>query len=124
MEKTAKTYTVLLLIGLLAGLTNGLLGAAGGIVIVMGLRAVLRKKAPNVRRFYTTAIAVMLPLSILTVMQYKHAGHLPVFSPEAIVTPSVLGGALGAWLLPYLKPVILHRIFAVLILISGILLAV
>ena len=124
MKNSKKTYPVLLLIGFLAGLTNGLLGAAGGIVIVMGLRAFLTKKVANGRSFYTTALAVMLPLSILTAMQYARGGHLGALPPEIVVFPSVLGGALGAWLLPYLKPTLLHRIFAVLILISGILLAV
>ena len=124
MRYTKKACTVILLIGFLAGLTNGLLGAAGGIVIVMGLRALTGGCVTNGRSFYTTALAVMLPLSVLTAYQYARAGHLPAPTPEGIVFPAVLGGALGAWLLPFIKQGLLHRVFAVLILVSGIMLAV
>ena len=124
MGNSEKSRTVLLLIGFAAGFTNGLFGAAGGIVIVMGLRAFFRDKMANGRSFYTTALAVMLPLSMLTAIQYAHAGYAPTLSPAAAALPAAAGGLLGAWILPYVKQALLHRIFAMLILISGIFMVV
>ena len=124
MKKHFKLLFPLLLIGLAAGFVNGLLGAAGGIVVVMGLRALFQKKAANGHRFYATAIAVMLPLSALTAWQYARGGHLPQLSLFTLILPAALGGAVGAFLLRRIAPRIMSRIFAVVVLISGIILAV
>ena len=63
-------------------------------------------------------------LSVLTLLQYARAGHAPEATLSAIALPAAAGGLVGAWLLPLVRPRHLHRIFAVLILLSGILLAV
>ena len=119
-----KYLPLLLLIGFGAGLLNGLLGAGGGIVIVMGLRVLLGKTPINGRRFYTTAIAVMLPLSLVSVWQYAKSGHLNELPLGATVLPALLGGLLGAFLLRFLKPKLLARLFAAVVLISGIVLVI
>ncbi len=124
MNKHLKLILPLLAIGLAAGFVNGLLGAAGGIIVVMGLRALFRKKAVNGHSYYTTAIAVMLPLSALSAWQYARGGHLPEVSLTQLILPALLGGALGALLLRQIAPRVMSRIFAVVVLISGIILAV
>ncbi len=121
--KGLPTHTLpLLALGLLAGFLNGLLGAAGGIAVVLGLRALYRNKPVDGHSFYATAIAVMLPLSILSAWRYARVGHLPEVSPWGLVLPAVLGGVLGALLLRRIEPQILKRIFAAVVLISGIIL--
>ena len=124
MKDFSKYILPLLGIGLLAGFLNGLLGAAGGIAVVVGLRALFRNKPVDGHSFYTTAIAVMLPLSCLSAWRYERGGHLPSVSLWGLILPAVLGGALGALLLKRIKPQILKRIFAAVVLISGIILAV
>lgn len=110
-------------IGVVAGFLNGLLGAGGGIVIVFGLGALLRDKLQDPRSIYATAIAVMLPLSAFSAWQYFQNGHLTEGNLGLLVLPALLGGALGAWLLSRLSPDLLARIFAAVVLISGIVLA-
>ena len=124
MKDFGKYILPLLGIGLLAGFLNGLLGAAGGIVIILGLQALFRGKPLDGRRFYTTALAIMLPLSSITVWQYAKNGHLPEASLSGLIFPAVLGGAIGALLLSKIKPLLLKRIFAVVVLVSGIILVV
>ncbi|MBQ3063317.1 MAG: TSUP family transporter [Clostridia bacterium] len=119
-----KYLPLLLIIGLLAGFLNGLLGAGGGILIVMGLRLLFGKKTVNGRRFYTTAIAVMLPLSLVSVWQYAKRGHLPAITLGDMLLPALLGGLLGALLLRHMKPALLARIFAAVVLVSGIVLVI
>ena len=119
-----KYLPLLVLLGLGAGLLNGLLGAGGGILIVMGLRALFGKKVPNSKSFYATSIAVMMPLSLFSVWQYARNGHLPTVSINSLVLPALLGGALGALLLRLITPRLLARIFALVVLISGIILVV
>lgn len=122
MKNLYRLVLPLLGIGLLAGFLNGLLGAGGGIAVVMGLRALFGKKGADPRSFYATAIAVMLPLSALTVWQYATGGHLPSLSLWGIVLPAAAGGATGAFLLRHIAPQILNRIFAAIVVLSGIIL--
>ena len=119
-----RNYLPVALLGLLAGFLNGLLGAGGGIVLVFGLRRLFSKKVRDGRSFYASAIAVMLPLSALSAWQYRKAGHLPPLSFGSLLLPAVLGGACGALLLRALKPRALSRIFAAVVLCSGILLVI
>jgi len=60
MKNLQKTALPLLGIGLLAGFLNGLLGAGGGITVVIGLRALFRKTPVNGHSFYATAIAITI----------------------------------------------------------------
>ncbi len=119
-----KYFPLLLLIGFLAGLLNGLLGAGGGILIVIGLRAILGKKISDGRRFYASAIAVMLPISVVSVWQYMKNGHLPTLSLGLLILPALCGGALGALCLRFIRPTLLARIFAAVVLVSGIVLVI
>ena len=66
----------------------------------------------------------MLPLSALSVIQYFARGHLEEARVELLLLPAVAGGAAGAFLLRVLTPGVLARIFAFVVLLSGILLIV
>lgn len=110
----------ILSLGFGAGFVNGLLGAGGGILIVYGLRRLSSSEKRDPRTVYATAIAVILPLSLLSVIQYFHRGSLALNSIIPLILPAVLGGATGALLLRRLSPATLSRIFAAVVLISGI----
>lgn len=118
-----KTLPVCLL-GLGAGLLNGLLGAGGGIVIVLGLKNRLKHERGDARAVYASAIAVMLPLSLVSVSRYAHTGQINIAHISAFLLPAVLGGALGAFLLRHFSTRALSRLFSALVLVSGILLLV
>lgn len=111
-------------IGIVAGFLNGLLGAGGGIVIVFGLGLLIGKKLPDPRSIYATAIAVMLPLSAFSAWQYFKNGHIAESNLGLLILPALAGGALGAWLLRRLSPRALSRIFAAVVLASGIVLVI
>jgi uncharacterized membrane protein YfcA len=109
-------------IGLCAGFLNGLLGAGGGILIVFGLRKLLKGHLKDPRAIYPTAIAVMLPLSLLSVWQYARAGSLELSHLCWLILPAIAGGAIGALLLRRLSVKALSRIFAAVVFISGLVL--
>ncbi len=118
-----KTLPVCLL-GLAAGFLNGLLGAGGGIVIVLGLSQIQKHTSGDPRSVYASAIAVMLPLSLVSVWRYAQMGHMDVAAMSALALPAIAGGAVGAWLLRRLSPRALARLFAALVLVSGIVLVI
>ncbi|MBQ9099745.1 MAG: TSUP family transporter [Clostridia bacterium] len=119
------TYILpILLIGVGAGFINGLLGAGGGILIVFGLGRLLKKRLRDPRSVYASAIAVMLPLSLLSVTRYLANGSLDTPVLGWLILPAIAGGALGGLLLRRLSPATLSRLFAGVVLVSGILLVV
>ncbi len=119
------------LTGFGAGLLNGLLGAAGGILLV----AVLPRLTPPAvlypphrllgdfharRDILATAMAVMLPVSAVSWMFYWAGGIRP--SPALLLwlsLPAAAGGLLGAKLLGRLPDRLLKRIFAAVVIIAG-----
>lgn len=109
-------------IGLSAGFLNGLLGAGGGIVIVFGLRKLLRGRLEDPRSIFPTAIAVMLPLSLLSVWQYARQGSLDLSFLGWLILPAIAGGVIGGLLLRRLSTKALSRLFAAVVLVSGVML--
>lgn len=127
----ALPWTLCALMGLGAGLLNGLLGAAGGILLV----ALLPRVTPPVtlyppacplgdlherRDVLATALAVMLPVSAVSGMFYWLGGIRP--SPTillSLILPAAAGGLLGAKLLAKIPNDLLKKIFAAVVVIAG-----
>lgn len=124
MQKSGFFVIALLLLGCLCGFLNGLLGAGGGIPLVVGMQCLFGNKVPNGKRFYVTTLAVMLPLSLFSAYRYAQKGAFPFSLFYKLILPAVLGGALGAFLLRVVPIRILGRIFATVVLLSGILMVI
>ncbi len=119
-----KPLLVLSLGGLFAGLCNGLLGAGGGIILVVVLSGLVAKDEESSRSVYANALLVMVPLSCLTLYRYVQSGSLDMIARQGspwIFAGAALGGIAGGILLSKLKNRQTGKIFAVLTLISGIL---
>ena len=105
-------------VGFGAGIVNGLLGTGGGILLLF----VLRRHA-DTKDAFATALACILPLSVLSVILHLRNGSLPpdILSADALpyLIGAVPGGLLGAYLLDRIKPTVLQFIFAALLLFSG-----
>jgi uncharacterized protein len=100
-----------LIIGVFAGVGGGLFGIGGGIIIVPCLVAMLgftQHKAQG-----TSLVALLLPVGILSVMNYYKAGNVDL-KTGAIVALGFLGGAYGGSKLALgLDPITMKRTFAV-----------
>ena len=119
------------LVGLSAGLLNGLLGAAGGILLVATLPRLTPPAAlyPSAhplgedherRDILAIALSVMLPVSAVSGIFYWVGGIRP--SPTlllSLVVPAALGGLVGARLLGRLPDRLLRKIFAAVVVIAG-----
>ena len=130
MKRNVQLWMPLLfLIGLGAGggFINGLLGTGGGIFLVYTLRWYSERHAQDgrgilgTRDVYAGALAVMLPISVFSATHYARAGALDLSSFAPLLLPSVVGGVLGGILLDKLRIDLLRRLFALLVLCSGIL---
>ena len=110
---------MLLLGGIGAGLINGLLGAGGGVILVFVLTAALGREADE-RDIYASALAVTLPVTLFSVWRYAAAGTLDVTGFARFLLPAVLGGGIGGWLLDRIDVRLTKRIFAGIVIASGI----
>lgn len=102
--------------GALTGAVNGLLGGGGGMLAVP-----LLQRAANLpaRRAHATAIAVILPASVLSGAVYFVHGAVPVQVLLPVALGVCLGGFLGAKLLARCSARAVTALFAALMLAAG-----
>ncbi len=107
---------LLVVCGLLVGAVNGLFGAGGGMLAVPVLSYVA---GLNAQKSHATAIAVILPLCIISSVAYAATGTFDysVFPPTVIGV--VAGGVIGALALKKLSGVFIDFLFYALMLFAG-----
>lgn len=106
-----------ILIGLLTGFTNGLFGSGGGTVLVPCLVFLMDVED---HKAHATAIAIILPLSIISSFIYFRYQVVDIALTLKVITGSVLGGILGSMLLNKLSVGILRKIFGIVMIIAAI----
>lgn len=112
----------LLSAGFLAGAVNGLLGAGGGILIISALSKIMKPEGAEKKDIFVSSLCIMLPISAVSCLLYALEGRLVADDFELFVLPTVAGGIVGGLLSDRLKKSSLKRIFALLVIVSGILL--
>lgn len=122
--RQAPIMAKLIFIGLAAGFANGLLGAGGGTIIVFGIASVLGESMKNGNDVFATALCVMLPVSAVSCVFYALRGHINTEGFGYFALPAIIGGAVGGLLLGKVKAGWVKKLFAVLVVISGILLII
>ena len=120
--RQAPTLAKLILVGFAAGIANGLLGAGGGTVIVFGISKVLGDALTDGNDVFATALCVMLPVSAVSCVIYAVREHITTQGFGAFALPAIIGGAVGGLLRGKLRASWVKKLFAVLVIISGILL--
>jgi len=104
------------IIGLVAGLCNGMFGSGGGIIVVPAMTYLLDVKEHDA---HATAISVILPLSLVSVFVYFKSNHFDWNMVWKVGIGGVIGAGIGAWLLPQIPVKILSKIFAGFMIIAG-----
>lgn len=114
--KDALLKPKLYLLGVAAGILNGLFGAGGGLVVV----PMLSLLEPEAKKAHATSIAVIMPLCIFSIFLAFQSGLSPDWLLLAVLVPSgLIGAVLGGFLLPKLKGVWLTRIFGAIMIFSA-----
>ncbi len=103
--------------GALAGVTNGLFGAGGGLVLVPLFATWCSMKEKHA---FATSVAVILPLSITSFVMFCLKGENVWGQALPFLIGGILGGFLSAKLFKSISAAWLHRLFGILILYGGI----
>lgn len=102
--------------GIAVGFINGLLGAGGGMIAV----PVLKKLGFSQKDAQANAIAVILPISVISAALYLLQGNV-TFSDALIYIPGgVIGTIIGTFLLSKLSSKTLKRIFGAFMVFAGV----
>ena len=124
MQTRIKKGYYLPLMGVFAGLANGLLGAGGGIIAVYALNMVFRDEITDVREVFANALCVMLPISAVSCVGYALMGEISADGLGAFIIPAILGGLCGGVLLGRIKAGALKKLFAAIVIYSGIMMII
>lgn len=114
---SVQTVSLLILIGVAAGVLSGLIGIGGGIIIVPCL--VLLLKFPQKEAQGTSLAILLLPIGILAVTEYYKQGFINVKYAVIVAVAFIIGGYFGSKISLSLSEDKLRKIFAItLILLS------
>ena len=101
--------------GVLIGVINGLLGSGGGMLAV----PILKKAGFDQRKAQANAIAVILPISIVSCVMYLIRGDVNLTDGWAFLPGGILGAVIGTFLLSKIPTSILRKIFAAFMIWAG-----
>ncbi len=104
-------------IGVVAGFANGLFGSGGGTIVVPAMERFL-KIEPH--KAHATAIAIILPLSILSMFIYMKNVDIQWFNVIVLSIGGMVGGFIGAKLLNKISDKWLHKIFGAFMILAAV----
>lgn len=102
--------------GICAGLTNGLFGGGGGMVLL----PLLRRCGVEERRAFAGCVAIILPLCVLSAVIYALQSTLDLLAAAPYLLGGLAGGLMGGKLFKKVPVVWLRRIFAAFMLYGGV----
>ncbi len=103
--------------GAAAGAANGLFGAGGGMILVPLLQ---RLKLLKDRELFASAIAIMLPISLVSFAVYYCKGTVDFSTALPYLLGGVGGGLLGGIFYRKIPTAFLHKALGILILWGGV----
>ncbi|HHY90535.1 MAG TPA: sulfite exporter TauE/SafE family protein [Clostridiales bacterium] len=112
-----KRMLIIFILGLTAGFNNGLFGSGGGTILVPGIFFLL---GVSQHKAHATTVSIILPLTLITTWIYMKYKIILWDIAIKIMIGSIIGGYIGAKLLPLLPERVLRNFFAILILIAAI----
>lgn len=103
--------------GALIGFINGLFGGGGGMICVPALHNVLKLET---KKAHATAIAVMLPISVVSGIFYLSFGSLDIPMLLLSTLGVFAGGFTGSVLLKKMNPRTIRILFSILLAVAGV----
>ena len=116
----AQTVARLIAGGFAAGVINGIFGNGGGVVIVFLFSALSNALFADKRAIFANVTATVLPIALTSALIYSSVTPPALSDVIAVASASLAGGVVGALLLGKIGARMLKIIFAVIMIISGI----
>ena len=109
-------YVLAGLIGFLGGLSSGLFGVGGGIVMVPAMVYLMHT---NIKTAIGTSLIVIIPTALTGAIQHQRLGNIDWKIVGALVPLAIVGGFLGAALTKPLPADTLKKLFGAFMILAG-----
>ena len=111
-----KANLTLAVCGSVSGALNGLFGSGGGLPLVI----FLKKYGLDAPHAHATSVGITFFLSVVSAGVYLFANSTDIALAARLIPGGFVGALLGTALLKRLNPELLKKVFAVILLISGV----
>ena len=117
--KISGTALGIIIISLIGGVLNGLIGAGGGIVLSLGFSALIGSFMKEKKDVYFNSQAAMIPVSVVSYFLYAASGETTSIPLWYMILPAVAGGVIGGIASSRINSKYIKLIFAAIVLFSG-----
>ncbi len=111
------SYVLAACIGLFSGISSGLFGIGGGIIMVPAMMFVLQT---GIGTAIGTSLAVIVPTALVGACKHFLHGNVDWKLALSLAPMALVGGWAGAWLTTVMTPDQLKRLFGALLVVVGI----
>lgn len=112
-------YLIAGFIGLASGITSGLFGVGGGIVMVPAMLLLLSPPVRDIKQAIGTSLIVIIPTALMGSIKHFQQGNVDWRTAAALAPLAIAGGYLGAWLTTHIPADNLKRAFGGFLIVIG-----
>ena len=112
-------YLYAAIIGLFGGVTSGLFGIGGGVVMVPAMVLLLSPPVRDIKQAIGTSLVVIVPTALMGAGKHYTQHNIDWRIAAALAPTAILGGYLGAWLTTQLSAGGLKRAFGGFLILVG-----
>ena len=109
-------YLIAVVIGLTGGVTSGLFGVGGGIIMVPALVLLMKY---DMKVAVATSLAVIVPVTLASSMLNQSFGRIDWRMVAALALPAILGGLASTWCKEAIPSDVLKKVFGGFLLVVG-----
>ncbi len=113
-------FLIAAIIGLVSGITSGLFGVGGGIVMVPTMVLFLSPPIRDIKQAIGTSLVVIIPTALMGSWKHAQQGNIEWRTAMTIAPLAIAGSYLGAWLTKEISAENLKRGFGAFIVLVGV----
>jgi uncharacterized protein len=119
-HKQAMNYLLAVIIGLVSGVTSGLFGVGGGIIMVPAMLLLLSPPIRDIKQAIGTSLVVIIPTALMGSFKHFGQGNVEWRTALALAPTAIAGSYLGVWLTTQISADNLKRAFGGFIIFVGV----
>jgi uncharacterized membrane protein YfcA len=112
-------YFIAGIIGLVSGITSGLFGVGGGIIMVPAMMFFLSPPIRDIKQAIGTSLVVIIPTALMGSYRHLTQGNVEWRTALALAPQAIAGSYLGAWLTTQIPADNLKRAFGGFLMLVG-----
>jgi uncharacterized protein len=113
------SYCIAAIIGFFGGVSSGLFGVGGGVIMVPAMILLLSPPIRDIKQAIGTSLVVIVPAALMGASKHFTQHNIEWRIAAAIIPTAVVGSYLGAWLTSQLSAGSLKRAFGGFIILVG-----